>query len=166
MDISILGAVLASAIGALLPAGRELIPLLIKKGIGKKFFNEHPVGKGIAEAFGIKQAPEGPDQLFKALSSASEKMDGVVRQIQDYTQGREQAVAKLESQLGLMSQQEQELKQRIQGLQNVPLPAAAYFAELVSKSEKRSALRDYILFLLGVLVTAAVGIWLRKIGWA
>jgi hypothetical protein len=93
-------------------------------------------------------------------------MDVIVKQIQNYTEGREQAVAKLESQLGILSNQEQELKQRIQSLQNLPLPAAEYFAQLVSRSERRSALRDYILFLLGVLVTAGLGVLFRKLGWA
>jgi len=100
------------------------------------------------------------------LSSASEKMDSIVRQVQEYTKGREQAVSKLESELGLLSQQEEELKQRIEGLRNVPLPAAEYFAQLVRKGERRSAFRDYILFLLGVIVTAGVGVLLRKLGWA
>jgi hypothetical protein len=93
-------------------------------------------------------------------------MDAIVKQIQEYTKAREQAVAKLELGLGLLTQQEQELKQRIAGLQNVPLPAAEYFAQLVEKREKKSAVRDYVLFLLGVLVSAGVAILLRRLGWA
>jgi hypothetical protein len=166
MEMSLLGAVLAAAIGTLLPVGRELIALLIKRGIGERFFRENLIGQQLAKAAGLEQAVQGPESLFKALSAASEKIDAIVKQIQEYTEGREQAVAKLESQLGLLSQQEQELKQRIQGLQNVPLPAAEYFAQLVNKGERRSALRDYVLFLLGVLVSAGVGVLLRKLGWA
>jgi hypothetical protein len=163
---SALATVIAALLGAFIPAGRELIPLLIRKGIGRRFFNEHPLGKEIVKAFGIERSTDGPEQMFEALSSASQKMDVIVKQIQNYTEGREQAVAELESHLGLLSQQEQEMKQRIQGLRNVPLPAAEYFAQLVNKSEKRSAYRDYVLFLLGVLVTAGVGVLLRKLGWA
>jgi cell division protein FtsB len=93
-------------------------------------------------------------------------MDSIVRQVQEYTRGRELVVAKLESQLGLLSQQEQELKQRIESLRNVPLPAAELFAQMISRDEKRSARRDYFLFLLGVLVSAGVGIILKRLGWA
>jgi hypothetical protein len=166
MDISLIVGILSAAIGALFPALRELLAILIKRGLGARFFREDRIGQRIVQAVGLEQSIRGPESLFKALSASSLKMDGIVKQIQEYTHGRELAVTKLESQLGLLSQQEEELKQRIQGLQNVPLPAAEYFAQLVTKGEKRSALRDYVLFLLGVLVSAGVGVLLRKLGWA
>jgi hypothetical protein len=166
MDITLIVGILSAAIGALLPASKELMAILIKKGIGVKFFREDPFGRQIVKAVGLEQSLEGPESLFKALSAASQKMDVIATQIQQYTQGPELAVAKLESQLGLLSQQEQESKQRIQGLQNIPLPAAEYFAQLVRKGEKRNAFRDYFLFLLGVVVSAGVGVLLRKLGWA
>jgi hypothetical protein len=166
MDINLLVAILSAGVGGLLPVARELIAILIERGFQARFFREDPIGRWIVKAVGLEQSVKGPESLFKALSEASQKMDAIVKQIQEYTQGRELAVGKLESQLGSLSQQEQELKQRIQGLQNVPLPAAEYFAQLVSKGEKRSAFRDYVLFLLGVLVSAGVGVLLRKLGWA
>jgi hypothetical protein len=167
MDIiGILSAVIAAAIGALLPMSKELVIILIQRGIGVKFFREDQFGQQLVRALGLELSENGPASLFKALSAASEKMDAIVKQIQEYTEGRELAVGKLESQLGLLFQQEEELKQRIQGLQNVPLPAAEYFAQLVSKNEKRGAFRDYFLFLLGVVVSAGVGVLLRKLGWA
>jgi hypothetical protein len=73
---------------------------------------------------------------------------------------------KLEGDLGVLSQQEQALQQRIEGLKNVPLPAAEYFASLVHRGEQRSALRDYALFTLGVLVSAGVTVVLRRLGLA
>jgi len=166
MDITLLVTILSAAIGTLMPVAKELIRRLIKSGVGRNFFRETPAGRQIVRALGLEPSLTGPEALFKELSSASQKMDAIVRQIQEYTQGREQAVAKLESQLGVLSQQEQEMKQRIQGLQNVPLAAAEYFAQLVNKGEKRSALRDYVLFLLGVVVSGGVGVLLRKMGWA
>jgi len=165
MNYEVLAAIAAGLIGAILPAGREIIQVLIKQGYWAGFFRENPSGQRIAGAFGVGYT-KGSADLFKELSSASEKMDSIVRQVQEYTKGREQAVSKLESELGLLSQQEEELKQRIEGLRNVPLPAAEYFAQLVRKGERRSAFRDYILFLLGVIVTAGVGVLLRKLGWA
>jgi L-lysine 2,3-aminomutase len=93
-------------------------------------------------------------------------MDGIVARIQEYTKVREQSVTKLEEQLGLLTQQEEELRQRIEKLKDVPLPAAEYFASLVNKGEKSSALRDYVLFAAGVVVTAGVTILLKHFGLA
>jgi hypothetical protein len=164
--LGLLVAAVSAVIGAIVPALNALVENLINKGIGEKFFAKDPFGQFIARLFGLERYTQGPESLFRELSAASEQMDVIVRQIQEYTKGREQAVAELESQLGLLSEQEQELKQRIQGLQSVPLPAAEYFAQLVHKGEKRNALRDYILFLLGVLVSTGVTVLIRKLGWA
>ncbi|HZW94646.1 MAG TPA: hypothetical protein VFF64_16975 [Candidatus Eremiobacteraceae bacterium] len=158
-------ALVSAAIGILLSLMNVALSQSIKSGTGEKFFRETRAGRQIARALGIELSLTGPEALFKELSVASQKMDEVVKQIQEYTQGRELAVAKLESQLGVLSQQEQEMKERIQGLQNVPLVAAEYFAQLVNKGEKRSALRDYVLFLMGVVVTSGVEVVLRKMGW-
>jgi len=166
MDITFIAPLLTAVIGLIVPSVRQLLVALIKSGRGLKFFRDNPIGQQIVKGLGLEQSVKGPESLFKELSMASEKMDVVVKQIQEYTKGRELAVSKLESQLGLLSRQEQELKQRIQGLQNIPLPAAEYFAQLVSKGERRNAFRDYALFLLGVVVSAGVGVLLRKLGWA
>jgi len=91
-------------------------------------------------------------------------MDNLVQKIQVFSIEREKAIVKLESQLGIMSQQEQELSKRISSLKDVPLPAAEYFATLVSKGEGKSAKRDYVLFLLGVLVSSVIAILLKKFG--
>jgi len=166
-SIELIASLFAAVLGAAVPAVKKILEELLKKNIGQDFFLKHPAGSAILKAFGLQSGGRAdPVSLFKELSTASERMDTVVKQIQEYTQVREQAVSKLESQLGLLTQQEYDLKQRIAGLQNVPLPAAEYFAQLVEKREKKSALRDYILFLLGVLVSAGVAILLRKLGWA
>jgi len=47
-----------------------------------------------------RSGPTTPESLFQELSAASQKMDEIVKQIEGYTQGREQAVARLETQLG------------------------------------------------------------------
>ena len=105
-----------------------------------------------------------PETLFKDLSETSTKMDGIVARIQEYTRGRELSVAKLESQLGLLTQREEELRDRIKKLKDVPLPAAEYFASLVNRGERSSAFRDYILFTAGVVVSAGVAILLKHFG--
>jgi hypothetical protein len=167
LSIELVASILAAVLGAAVPALKTLIEGFLEKSVGEKFLSGHPAGLAVLKAFGLKTAARGdPAALFKELSAASERMDAAVKQIQDFTRAREQAVSKLESELGLLTQQEQDLKQRIAGLQNVPLPAAEYFAQMVEKREKKSAFRDYILFLLGVVVSAAVAVFLRKMGWA
>ena len=46
----------------------------------------------------------------------------------------------------------------------MPLPAAEYFAKLVAKTEKKSAKRDYVLFLFGVVASAVVVVILKAFG--
>ena len=160
-------AVLVSAlVGIIAPGLKVLIADLLKKGVGENFFRENLAGRLIVNILGIKASVQAPESLFTELSLASSKMDEIVKQVQEYTRGREQAVAELQSRLGSLSEQEQELKQRIHSLKDVPLPAAEYFANLIERREKRSALRDYVLFLVGVVVSTVVAVLLRKFGWA
>ena len=86
---------------------------------------------------GIERGTFRTCRTQEELSTASREMDEIVNRIREYTRGRELAVAELESQLGALTQQEQELRRRVEGLQKVPLPAAEYFAQLVSREEKR-----------------------------
>jgi hypothetical protein len=48
-------------------------------------------------------------------------------------------------------------------LQNVPLPVAQEFAKLVAPAEKKSARRDYLLFVSGVVVTTVITVILKKL---
>jgi hypothetical protein len=43
-------------------------------------------------------------------------------------------------------------------LEKTPLAVAEHFAKLVAPGEKRSAMRDYLLFGAGVVVSTAIGI--------
>ena len=58
-----------------------------------------------------------------------------------------------------------ELKKKVEALQNVPLPAVSEFEKLMSKGDKRSAFRDYTLFISGVIVSIIVTIFLKKFGY-
>ena len=78
--IGILSTAIAAAIGALLPLSRELLAILIRRGIGAKFFRDDLIGRQIVKAFGVELSDTAPEALFKALSAASEKMDGIVKQ--------------------------------------------------------------------------------------
>jgi hypothetical protein len=82
----------------------------------------------------------------------------------EFTKMRGSAVAELETKLENLSAQEGRLRQTIEHLQNIPLPAAEHFAELIKQEEKGSALRDYALFVAGVVVSAVVSIILKHYG--
>ena len=93
-------------------------------------------------------------------------MNSTVAAITKFTAERQATVEKLEEQISSLSLQEEELKRRIEGLKNVPLPAAEYFAQMLENGERKSALRDYGLFLAGVIVSAIVGVILKLGGLA
>lgn len=164
-SVQILAVLLSALVGAVIPLMKELVRDLRKKGKAQEFFASS-FGKAVLKALDLDKPKDTPETLFKDLSEASSKMDGIVARIQEYTKGREQSVTKLESQLGLLTQQEEELRKRIEGLKQVPLPAAEYFATLVNKGEKSSAFRDYILFTAGVVVSAVVAVLLKHFGLA
>jgi prefoldin subunit 5 len=88
-------------------------------------------------------------------------MDSVLQELSYIGRQKEQTVEKLDSALKELEKREQEIKQRIEALQNVPLPVAEHFAKLVEPGERRSAKRDYLLFGSGVVVTTVITIVLQ-----
>jgi hypothetical protein len=143
-----------------------LVQGLRRKPQGKRFFASN-LGKAFLVVFGLgitESNQETPSQLFADLSQDSAKLDRVVSRIQTYTKLRESTVSELESRLEKLSAQEGQLRATIEQLQQVPLPAADRFAEIVKKEEKRSAWRDYTLFISGVVVTTIVSIVLKHFG--
>ena len=60
-----------------------------------------------------------------------------------------------------MEKREKELEEKIDLLQHVPIPVAEHFARLVGPGEKRSAMRDYLLFMAGVIGTTIIAIVLQ-----
>jgi hypothetical protein len=152
-------------VGSLLPLLREIVKDLRKNSKGDRLF-ESPIGRIVLRALNLDKAPDSPELLFAELSETSGRMDKIVSRIQAYTKMRESAVAKLETQLGQLSQEEGQVRKTIDELQHVPLPAAEYFASLVNRDSKRGALRDYVLFVAGVVVSGIVTIALKHFGLA
>jgi len=110
------------------------------------------------------------DELHESLAKATQEVDAIVSEMTEVTLRRESAVAQLEKQVGVLESREQELTLRIENLKNVPMPVAEHFAQLTAQltneGEKKSALRDYRLFVAGVIVTTIMAIILKLIGWA
>jgi hypothetical protein len=161
--IEILSIVITAFLGALPPLLKSLLEVLYKRS-PQRF--ELPLAQDILRLVGVRTQPaaSGTKNLLIELKKAATDMDRIMDAISRYTEERQASVAKLESDLQSLSQREQELKTTINNLEKTPLPAAKYFAELVEKTEKRSARRDYTLFLLGVVGAAVVAIVLKAIG--
>ena len=62
-----------------------------------------------------------------------------------------------------MGKREKQLKDRIAALENVPVPVAEHFAELMASGQRRTAKRDYVLFGAGVLVTTLITIIIQLV---
>jgi septal ring factor EnvC (AmiA/AmiB activator) len=106
----------------------------------------------------LKTYTERLSELTTNLTKASSEVDQVLAELAKVSMDREKAVKDLETGLGQLEKREKELKERIEVLQNVPLPVAEHFAMLVEPSEKRSARRDYVLFGAGVVVTTIIAV--------
>lgn len=142
MDIlvAILGALASLLAGGV--ASSEIIRKLIRAMLGKQAPQ--------------KTYSERLSELTSSLTTASSQVDSVLQELSVVAREKEETVKKLETGLAELEKREKDLKQKIEALQNVPLPVAEHFAKLVEPSERRSARRDYTLFGAGVVVTTII----------
>lgn len=158
---AVLVALLSIAIGAIGSIGAPLITKLTDRWpLLARYLPTADVRRN------TKTYRERLDELHASLAKATQEVDAIVSEMTDVTLRRESAVAKLEKQVGELELREQELTLRIENLENVPIAVAEHFAQLTNEGEKRSARRDYRLFVVGVIVTTITGIILKLIGWA
>jgi methyl-accepting chemotaxis protein len=103
-------------------------------------------------------------RLTSELSRASAEVDATLAEIGAVAEQRQKAVQQLETEMNNLSAKERELKERVAALESVSLPAVEHFVKLTAPGERRSAWRDYILFLAGVVVSTITAIVLRLVG--
>lgn len=87
----------------------------------------------------------------------SREVDAVLLELTQAARTREESVRKLETDLASLELHEKDLKEKIEALEQTPLPVAEHFAKLIAAGEKRNAKRDYLLFGAGVIVTTIIG---------
>lgn len=108
-------------------------------------------------------------RLTETLDKASQEMDQALEEMSLVSQIRESALADMEKKLETLSGKEQQLKAEIQALETVSHPVADRFAELVERAsergERRSAIRDYALFALGVITPSLVSLLMKLFGY-
>jgi hypothetical protein len=142
--------IVASIVAALLSllgagvASTDIIQKLVRAALGRKE-PEKPYSERLTE-------------LTESLTKASREVDSVLVELSQVAKNRAQTVQQLEADLATMENREKELKDRIDALEKTPLAVAEHFAKLVAPGERRSAMRDYLLFGAGVVVSTVIGV--------
>ncbi|MCX6578883.1 MAG: hypothetical protein NT166_01710 [Candidatus Aminicenantes bacterium] len=147
IDQYIVGLLASFLAGTLLVLTERLFRYLIKKTHQEKINQASQ-----------KTYVERLSMLTENLMKASHEVDSVLAELLQVTKDRAEAVKKLETDLAIMEGREKELKNTIETLERTPLAVAEHFAMLVAPSERRSAMRDYLLFGAGVVVSTVIGI--------
>jgi predicted RNase H-like nuclease (RuvC/YqgF family) len=146
--VSLLAATLSMVAGGI--ASSEVIQKLLRRVL-KLPVQEKGYGERLSE-------------LTESLTKASRQVDQVLSELATVAKEREKNVRELEANMQLLEKRENDMKTRIEHLEKVPLPAVEHFAEIMNRGEKRSAIRDYMLFGAGVVVSTVIAIGLKAFG--
>lgn len=148
--ISIVGIIISLL---LVRDGRDYVQNIFLRILGRPQKQQH-----------IETYSEKMSRLTENLLKSSSEMDKVLNEINVVSEERADALENLEKQLVELSIQEKQVKERISTLEKVPLEAIAQLEKIIEKGDKRSALRDYQLFFIGVLVSTVITIILKLLG--
>ena len=135
--------------GTLVP----LIDVLIKK------INKSKKKDEVKESYSEKVT-----RLTENLKNATHEVDEVINEIEMSSQSRAKRIHELEKQLKELSFREKQARKRLDRLNNTSIESVRYFEEMLAKENKRSAWRDIILFILGVVITTIISILLSIFG--
>ncbi len=98
--------------------------------------------------------------LTSRLVEASQAVDQVLTEMAEANQRQETILSQQTERMDALSASEKQLQQRIESLQEVPLPVADYFVELNRKAqqeqEKKRVSRDYKLVIISAVLSAAI----------
>jgi len=167
--LSVVAGLISLLAGAILPLIRKVITPYLNKE--KKTNPNSKFADFFAKIFSIEveeQVPSYRDQItrtLEALKKASNEMETATAEFNTIMKEKQATIDELESKLSDLSSKESELSSKIETLQKVPIEALTHFEKILSKGDKRSAYRDYILFGTGVIVSVIVTIILKKIGY-
>lgn len=111
----------------------------------------------------LKSYSQHLHELMASLVTASREVDSTLSEIGRVASEREADLKRLEEELAKLEVREKQIQRRIDLLGRIPVEAVEHFAELLAPNEKRSARRDYLLFIAGVGVTTIVGVVFRLV---
>jgi len=96
------------------------------------------------------------------IKSASE-IDDMLAELTLVARDRNKKIQKLNSEMYELERHKKQLQQRIHELDELPTRVADYFVQLTAKGERRSALREYLLFGADIVVSVLVAIVFKLI---
>ncbi len=102
--------------------------------------------------------------LISNLGKATNEVDAILADMAQVAKDRSENVQLLEKELRLLETKEQELKEKVNLLQNTPLPVVEHFAKLLEPGERRSARRDFMLFGAGLILSTLISLLLQVVG--
>lgn len=139
---------------------RVLAQLLIPVGIGLVLFlvENRIISRREREA-GAKATSTGDlSRLVNGLNKTSVELDDILAQIVEVAHNRAEAATKLQAEMKKLEEAEEEYLVRIEILKNEPLRVMSDLLNELQPNQIRTPRRDLMLFMAGVLVSAAVSI--------
>ncbi len=165
MGIEILGGILAALLGGSLSFLKSIIEASLKDAVIRGRTTK--TQEVLAKLFDVRiEDPKSyKTRLSETLNLLNTAFAEVERATGEFTalmKEKESSIDLLESRLSELTVEESQLKSKVATLQQVPLEAISHFEAILDKGEKRSALRDYKLFGLGVIVSVVITIILKR----
>jgi hypothetical protein len=139
----------------------SLIVTLVVGGLLSKlldYFNGPGSGRLSDEKFSYKKRLSATLELLRA---AFAEVDKATQDINKLMKEKEKNLDEMELTVTQLTNQEAELKDRVDTLQKVPVEAVRHFEKILDRGDKRSARRDYFLFGAGVVSSIVVTIILK-----
>lgn len=164
MGIELLASLIAASLGAIFPLTKNIIKsyleISIKEGRKTKF-NDY-----VAKLFDIEVEEHKTykvrlEETLTVLKSAFAEVDKATIEFTELMKEKEKSIDILEKRLSDLSNEEITLKSKVETLQKVPIEALTHFEEILSKGDKRSAFRDYLLFFSGIIASVIVTLVLK-----
>ncbi len=164
MGLEIIAALVATLVGGLLPLTKKIVENYLKhsgKSAKHSKFNE-----ALSRIFDVKidenrTYKERLEHTLTVLKNAFSEVDKATVEFTQLMKEKEKNIDLIEARLSELSTEEKHLKNKVETLQQVPLEALSHFEEILNKGDKRSAVRDYMLFISGIVVSVIVTLILK-----
>jgi hypothetical protein len=96
-----------------------------------------------------------------SLENASKDVNQAIIEVMIYAKEREDIINKYSSKLQEYKQMEDELKNRISVLENIPIETIQYFEKVIKISDRKSAKRDIINLIAGALIGVVTSLLIK-----
>ncbi|HUV80779.1 MAG TPA: hypothetical protein VMW40_08190 [Candidatus Bathyarchaeia archaeon] len=103
-------------------------------------------------------------QSISKLSSASQEIDTIIKDIVQDIKHRQTVLEELKAKYQTLSQEKAELSKQVEMLKDTQPEVAKYFEQTLQQMEKKRARRDSLMFALGIVVTTVIAILLGVLG--